>query len=412
MRNIRHLTHDDFSAWNPLTEGAYPSFSMPEDAKREYFQEVVDSPDLDWMGCFDGDEIQGCYRPHYFKTNLFGKIVPTAGLGGVAVDLRHKRKGVCREMVTRFHDDMIQRGYGLSSLYPFRPSFYRAVGYGWGTKMYRYQIRPAYIRAKSGDATLKHVAQDDLAGMFDYINRNGESCHGMIMRNPGAGGMASFLKRQKAVTLHRDSVITGALTYGFVNVDPNNDFSYDMEVYSMYWDTYADLQELMAFIGNQQDQVRYAFVNTGREDFVYLLNNIGVEGGDNVLWEFIGTGAVSYGMMYRIINLDALVEQTAHRNYNDETICMGLNLLDKTLPQQNSQRVLCFENGRLRIDDNATPQVELTMDVADFSSLWMGCVSLGRLVEYGAAKISDINVLSNIDALFAVGEQPFNTVIF
>jgi len=412
MRSIRPLTHDDFNAWYPLIDGAYPSFSMPLDAKQEYFDRVISSTDMDWVGCFEDSDLQGCYRPHYFKTNLFGRIVPTAGLGGVAVDLRYKRKGVCRDMVIRFHADMIQRGYGFASLYPFRLSFYRAVGYGWGTSMYRYQIRPAYIRARAGDANLENITTETIGQMFDYINRNGETSHGMIMRSSDPISQASILKQQNALVVRRRGQITGAMTYSFINVDPRNDFSYDMEVYSMYWDAPADLQELMAFIRGQQDQVRYAFVNSGRDDFIYLLNNIGVEGGDNVLWEYIGTGAVAWGMMYRILDLDILVQQTSHRNYNGATLTLGLDMRDETLPQQNRRRVLCFDKGELRIDDAAVADVDLSIDVADFSSLWMGCVSLRRLVEYGTAGISKTEKLDSLDALFAVSQKPFNTVIF
>ena len=234
----------------------------------------------------------------------------------------------------------------------------------------------------------------------------------MILRGTDPVSQAGALKRGKMLAFRRNGEITAAMSYDFIHVDASNDFSYDLEVYALYWDSPADLGELMAFIGGQQDQVRYAFVNTGREDFIYLLNNIGVEGGDNVLWEFIGAGAVAWGMMYRILDPAVLIEQTAYRNYNGATLTVALDLTDATIPDNNRRWMLRFDKGRLSLDDAAAPDVTLAMDVADFSSLWMGCVSLRRLVEYGVAAVDIPKRTGDLDALFAVPEKPFNTVIF
>lgn len=56
--------------------------------------------------------------------------------------------------------------------------------------------------------------------------------------------------------------------------------------------------------------------------------------------------------------------------------------------------------------------VEVCMDVAEFSSLLVGAVNFKSLYKYGLAKISDPSYVGVVDKIFAVEDKPICTTPF
>ncbi|BCL15137.1 GNAT family N-acetyltransferase [Micromonospora sagamiensis] len=63
------------------------------------------------------------------RQNLRGKVLPMAGVAGLASHPLARRQGHVRALMHQLLDEMRDEGHVLSALYPFRPSFYERFGY-------------------------------------------------------------------------------------------------------------------------------------------------------------------------------------------------------------------------------------------------------------------------------------------
>ena len=135
MRNIRKLKKEEYKAYAEIARNAYPAFDMKTDDMVEYFEKTAsDNPTIDFYGCFEDDNLLGGMRLHDFVMNFQGKELKAGGVGFVAVDLLHKKRKVCKDMIIYYLQYTKESGAPLAVLYPFRPDFYKKMGFGyWST---------------------------------------------------------------------------------------------------------------------------------------------------------------------------------------------------------------------------------------------------------------------------------------
>jgi predicted acetyltransferase len=67
---------------------------------------------------------------------------------------------------------------------------------------------------------------------------------------------------------------------------------------------------------------------------------------------------------------------------------------------------LVVENGRATLNPEAQPDVEISLDIAEFSSLITGATTFRTLLAYGLAQISDANYADTVHQLFYTPNKP------
>ncbi|MFI6759677.1 enhanced intracellular survival protein Eis [Micromonospora sp. NPDC050417] len=77
----------------------------------------------------DGGETLAAVSAIPMRQNVRGAVLPMAGVSGVVTHPLARRQGHIRTLLTRVLGEMRDEGYGVSALYPFRPSFYARFGY-------------------------------------------------------------------------------------------------------------------------------------------------------------------------------------------------------------------------------------------------------------------------------------------
>ena len=128
---------------------AYPAFFGQSESDRVAAKERLQKSSSDarityWGGWRENDMIASM-RFHDFRVNVRGTIVPACGIGAIAVGLSHQKHGVAKELMQFYHRHFCEKDYALSILWPFRPDFYRKMGYGFGAKTHRYTVLPSSL---------------------------------------------------------------------------------------------------------------------------------------------------------------------------------------------------------------------------------------------------------------------------
>lgn len=416
MENIRKLEKSDFSDFVLLTANAYPGFGT--DWMGPFFDRLLEDPFLDQYGYFENDVMLGTYRLHLYTMNVWGREMEMGGLGGVAVDLSRKREGICRRMLVHFIELLRQKHIELAGLYPFSSDFYRRMGFGYGAGMHQYRLRPSYIRRQEGKSDIFQVGQADIGELIRYYNARAAEVHGMILRPEDSRKweMSMGLASRKLFACRRQGRITGYLSLEFINVSPDNRFEYDLEVDELLYDDRETLLQLMAFLRSQADQVNHLIIDSPDDELFYAFENVGkLDTGAQILGEYHRVSDCGLGIMYRLVDISRFAENLS-RPFGLESLRLKITIEDDFIPENACSLVLNVEKGKLGEvetgDQLGEYEVELSLDVADFSSLMMGSAKLKSLYLNGLAKIEPEEEWERVDRLFEAGERPVCYTVF
>jgi predicted acetyltransferase len=185
-----------------------------------------------------------------------------------------------------------------------------------------------------------------------------------------------------------------------------------MIVEDMYYLTPAALAEMLAFLRSQHDQVRRITIHTGEDDFYYLLRDPRNEGTAIIYPTHQQSHVAGVGVMYRVLNTRLLFEKLAPGAFTGADLKLKLTVRDSFFPKNEGSLVVSFKDGRAMVVNDAAFDVEISMDIAEFSSMLMGAVSFSSLHTYGLAAISRPEFVGTVDRLFATSRRPLTTISF
>jgi predicted acetyltransferase len=420
MTDLRRLTEAEYDPFVRLAANAYPAWGVhsAEDRQRmvERLVARAGDPSVEHYGAFREGALVGGMALYDFTMNVYGVQVPTGGVGLVAVDLLHKKERVAHDLVTFFWEHSRARQAPLAALYPFRPDFYKHMGFGYGAKTSEYRVQPANLSLPQGSSKehIAYLAGADLQPIFECYQRYQARRHGMMQRSE-----AEFTRRLASsdhtiVGYRRDGRIEGYLIFAFKPVQPDNFIANDLYVAEWVYETPAALGELLAFLHSQSDQVRLIVVRTQDEHFHHLLRD--PRDGSGAVIPHVVLAHVSntqgVGIMYRVLDTVGAFRALAAHNFGGQSCRLNVTLADSFFPHNAGSVAVHFDNGVARIAEEDDAEVEMRLDVAEFSSLLMGAVSFKGLHAYGLAQISNPSWLDTIDRLFLAREKPMCLTAF
>ena len=116
------------AAMYPLTNYAFRA-SPPFPDREEWGEMVRHREGVTCFAAFDGDTSVACAESTAMTQNVRGALLKMGGIWGVATHPAARRRGICRELLSRLLSAMHEAGEAVSGLYPFRESFYERLGY-------------------------------------------------------------------------------------------------------------------------------------------------------------------------------------------------------------------------------------------------------------------------------------------
>ena len=416
-RQVRPLTADDIAPWIEMIGNAYPVMDLhtPEarEAQAERLHQRLSAPTIAptarLYGLFQDDTLLGGMRLHDFHMTCFETPLPVGGVGMVAVDLTHKKEHVARDLISYFLLHYRERGAPLAILYPFRPDFYGAMGFGYGPKMNTYRVAPDALPARGDRSRVRFLRDDDRAAVVDLYNAMAARTHGMIALAPDAAAYYLARPEWRLVGWHGpDGALRGYLAFGFELPDSHSNFVLqDIVVHELIYADSEALLGLLAFLRSQRDQARSIIIHTLSEDFHYLLSD--PRNGSQRLTPHVyhESNAQGVGLMDRLLDVRRFFEALPGHRFGAESLTLRLTLCDSFLPEQDGGLVVRFERGAARLEpDDAPTDVELRLAVAEASPLLMGCVSLRSLYDFGLVEVSDSSAVARLGALFRTERPP------
>ncbi|WP_420631160.1 GNAT family N-acetyltransferase [Candidatus Leptofilum sp.] len=409
-REIRPLqTEAEWDAYTDIAVNAYPGIRATDEAARRRFkergQQMHADPIITVVGLFEEGEMRGIMRLYDFTMRLHGADLLVGGIGGVGVDLLHKKERIAYDMVQWFQQHYREKGAAMTALYPFRPDFYKQMRYGYGRKLNQYRIPPASLPKGSRENVI-YLDKSHRQAFNDCYDRIMATSNGM-MTQPETAVETLF----ESVTTHRlgyweDGQLQGYLLYSFEPVPNGNFLRNNIAVRTLLYENSAALRGLLAFLRAQADQIETVIFNTYDEDFHLLLHDPR-NGSHNLMPSvYHESNTQGVGIMYRVIDVPRLFDLLAGHNFGGQTLTLQLNLRDSFWPDCDGTWVLVAENGRITLNPSATPDVEIGLNVAEFSSLIIGATTFRQLLTYGLADISDPAYADAVHQIFYTPNKP------
>ena len=285
---------------------------------------------------------------------------------------------------------------------PFRPDFYRRMGYGYGRKLNQYKIRPDDL--PRGDKTgVDYLTPADAREATECYNRYARTTHGMVIKPEAA--VTRLIQRNKVIGYRRGDRIEALAKIKFDKVRSDNSLLQNIIVNYLVYENPGALYAILTFLGSQLDQVDRLVFETSDDDLHFLPADPR-DGEQSMYYTCWETNRQALGIMYRCLDTRNLLEALAGHDFNGESIRLKLTIKDSFLPENQGSTLIQFKGGEAKVLDRGRHDAEATMNVEWFSSLIMGVVDFRSLLTYGLATVSDPAHVEKLDRLFHSREKP------
>lgn len=390
MGDFRRLAEEDLEDYARIVRHAYPSIgSRSSESIAEYAQKLADraenDPRIGYHGLYrDGRMLGGLYL-NDFRMNFRGRMVPALGVSLVAVDLAHKRRHVCKEMMEAVLRRMEEGDYALTTLYPFRADFYRRMGFGFGSPVYELDLDPAAlprsdlrdrVRLLDGESASEalELYSEMLAGTNGLLEKREQE-----LRDPVESGNACLAAYGEA------GRVRGYALFRFGKPPKSNFLLYDLEVLELVHDGPKALTGLLAFLAAQSDQVRRIRIYTHDLKLAYRFQNPATRDRRLLPRVHHPVAVAGIGVMYRFADPGETLSLFASTGSAESIPPVELVVEDDFIWKGARSVTLCEEGGSITMCQRA-PTSEIRVRIDAFSSLAAGSMTLADLVRLGIAE--------------------------
>ncbi len=397
----------DYRRWVDIGADAFPVLKLSTAAQRDAAHEELRAlaarqPEQRLVGAYRGGVLVGGMRLYDFTMCVRGAQVFTGGVGALAVALEHKRRGIAHDLIAGYLAEYRARGAALAVLYPFRPGFYGDLGFGYGAKLHAYRIALEALPAGGAREFVRALGPPDADAFLAAYHRAQARTNGLIRREPWRAELRLSDAAFRTFGYVEGDVLRGYLTLEMRLGKPNTVNRNELFVHELVYETPAALGGLLAFARSQRDAFATLVLNTYDPDFHFALADPR-NGSDRSLFPPVAheTNAQGLAVMYRVIDPRALAGALRDCVFGLLEATVRIDLADRFVAANAGAYTLRFRAGRPELLDGApAADVDVALDVADFSALMMGSVRLRSLVAYGRAVLSHPSWLGPLDAAF------------
>lgn len=417
MREIKVVTLDYLDEYIELAYNTYPSFKNNSLEGKEEFKKVaimkITDPQSHFMGMFEDDKLIAAMRLIDFKMNFFNQIIDASGLASVAVHPMYKKEKIAKMMVEYYENFYLDKNAPIVSLLPFRPDFYKKMGYGLGTKMNQYRLHAKDFPAYYEKMNLKFATSEkDKKAILDFYHQQiMSSKHGMIYKIiDEITDLYNDYNNKIVISYNQENEIDAYLIFEFENGKEHNYTINNMYIKEVQYTTADSLNKILGFIKKQDDQVNLVIYNTQDEYFAQKIDNPLNDSLNYVSFGNLETNTQLIGIMYKIIDIEQAFKLYDYRTYNNVSLNVCFNIIDENAIEKTYY--INFKDGKASLVKGQEADVSVSLSIIDFSSLFMGCISVVGLYNLGLLEIDNLEHLNTLDLAFYTPTKPMNNTDF
>jgi len=408
MRIIKEIPYSDIDTYIKLACDAYPSFKDLSDEGIASFKKLVEVRFKDetthYFGMYENDQLIAAMRLFDFKMNFLGQLIDASGLASLAVDLLHKKKGIAKEMVAFYEDYYRKQNIQIAMLLPFKTDYYFNQGYGYGTKLNRYQLQAKDFPKYDDLSTLYRIPKQYIEETFYAYDIYHKQTHGLLNRI--SDEVYDYLNNDDYIFIgnYVHQIITGYMVFYFENGKDDNYTINNMKIVEMVYLDSITLQKFLGFIRNQSDQVNLVQIDTCNDNFHHLFKNPLNDSQNYYPYGYLETDTQAVGPMYKLLDIKEAFNQVSYRNYNNVNLKVRLSIIDENNITNNT--IVHFVDGKALLDQD-NYDVTVTLSINHFSSLFVGATNVNDLYQLGLLSLDNISYLDSIHLAFIVKQKPY-----
>ena len=334
-----------------------------------------DGAEIVLVGEEDGSIVAAC-QLHRISHYVSGVEISAMGLGTVAILPTHRQRGLAKRMVTAALDAAHDRGDVLSSLYPFRASFYARLGYGLCGDAHQYHVSPGDLPASEERGAVEMIhgeeAERDLAAFYDAWAR---SQTGQVKRGEALWRHLLDGSDRLAVGYRVQGSLEGyALASYAIDSAPAERY---LSIDEIAWSSDRARRGLYGWLATTGDQWRAIALRSLPEHRLedWLREPRLGPAGPPAHWGLWFPSAVLLrGPMFRILRLEEAWR--LRRAEPGAELVVEVVVRDEQMPRNSGSWRIAVENGVIDVQrGGGASDVRLEMDIGTLSRLYMGGVS-------------------------------------
>lgn len=413
---VKRMDEEHIKDFIEIGSNAYPAMNIntpdeKENIIKKFKKLQNENPSANIYGLYRNDIMQGGMILFDFSMNFLGNEIKAGGVGFVAVDLLHKKEKIAKELITNFLEHYKNKETYMAMLYPFRSDFYKKMGFGYGTKMNQYKVKPSSLPKGNSKKNIDFLTSDDKDKICECYNRYTSKTHGMIKRSQK--DIEGFFKNpnNKIIGYKYNDRIEGYILFSFKKDNENRFLINDINIHEFIYESKEAYLELMTFLNSQNDQIRHVIFNTQDEYFHHALIDPRNDTDNLIPSVYHESNTQGVGLMYRVIDINGMFKTLKSHNFSNIDCKLKITIKDTFLKENDGSYIIHFNNGLPELKDNDY-EVEITMDISEFSSLLVGSIDFKSLYRLGLTEISDTNYINTINKLFCTETKPICMTAF
>ena len=346
-------------------------------------------------------KLVGAFRAYKMAESINGTLMPMMGLASVAVSPDARRRGVGKMMCRYALAHASERGDFVSVLYPFRPDFYRALGWGLAGELHSFRFRPEALQLDDNSLNVRMATAADDDGIAACYDRVARGANGPILRSPYAWKAMMGDSATHAIVFEQAGIHGYAvMTYGRASSRENR----PLHIHEIVTESHAAYCGLLGWLSEQRDlwrEIRYdARVS---EHFALRLTEPRPPGERHArtLWDPVAR--VIRGPMFRIVNVQ---EALARRTYDaDVNLVLRLTLFDSDVDDNRGECRVVFEKGRATVGawTSGRADAEMSTNISSLSQIFVGEIAPSEAALLGGTELKGNVPL--LDRAFATKER-------
>jgi predicted acetyltransferase len=368
---IRHATSSDKEQILNVTSYAY---SIPE-TSHERFLERLDSSAEEFLIHFLDDKATAVGRLIPFEQNIRGIMKKMGGIGMVASIPEFRRQGFVRDLMIHALEEMRKDGYGVSTLYPFKDTFYSALGYVKMPPFYIFEASPDQLRRfKNPDEyTVTRESGEEAINNWRTIQEHViKRTHGAVLRSDKRWTeLTNNMKSKIVIARNSNGIPEGVIIYSIKGYGEGHSWAEtgEISISEFYWKSLDSRDALLYHLYKHEDQIvnMKMVLGTPMQDFYHWIT------------EFHTPKIKSHIVnMARVVDIDTSFSGLSVP-INGE---INLRIEDTILPENaGSYRFKSKEN--TLVVDRIDEEPKLTLSIEGATCLLYGTLDIDHLKHYG-----------------------------